>query len=90
MIYLYSQAIPNNARLQITVGHQTFVQHCVQSGFKISSCPVVPDNQNHQRGNQFVQSGCPSDNLICQDISPSRNTYRSFLLWEDNNSQGLL
>ena len=32
------------------------------AGFEINSCPVVPDNQNYHWGNQFVLSGCPSDN----------------------------
>ena len=32
------------------------------AGIKINGCPVVPDNQNYQWGNQFVLSGWPLDN----------------------------
>ena len=35
------------------------------AGFEISGCRVLPDNQVHQQGNQFVQSGCTSDTPIC-------------------------
>ena len=34
----------------------------VTAGIEINGCPVVPDNQNYQWGNQFVLSGWPLDN----------------------------
>ena len=41
-----------------------------QSGFEISGCLVVPDNQNHLQGNQFVQSGCPQTTQSAKALAP--------------------